>query len=111
MEAAVVSELDEAVERASRKGTDKQFREWVQRQPSCISGRFSEFLESGEGRCIAAHIRRAKDSGTGYKAEYACVPLTHDEHLLQHQKGESVFGGKEFFDQQRLRYLKLWIAS
>jgi hypothetical protein len=45
------------VNELSAYGTDKQFREWVQRQPSCISGRHSEWLETGEGRCIAAHIR------------------------------------------------------
>jgi hypothetical protein len=68
--------------------TDKAFREWIRRQPSCISGRFSEWV-NGEGRCVAAHVRRAKNSGTGFKASFCCVPLTQEEHLLQHQKGEA----------------------
>lgn len=101
--------LERLLTRARAKGTDKEFREWVRRQPSCVSGRFSEYLENGEGRCIAAHVRRAGESGIAHKGEYACVPLTHAEHLLQHQKGESALGGKDFFDQQRVRYLMLWI--
>ena len=104
-------DLQELLTRAVAKGTDKQFREWIQRQPSCISGRFSEYLETAEGRCVAAHIRRAGKSGTGYKGEYACVPMTQPEHLLQHHQGESAFGGKDFFDEQRIRYLQLWIDS
>src|SRR5690349_4222939 len=100
----------ELLTRARSKGTDEQFREWVQRQPSCVSGRFSEYVD-GEGRCIAAHVRRAGESGTAFKGEYAAVPLTHDEHLVQHQKGESALGGKEFFDRQRVKYLRCWIES
>ena len=92
-----------------KHGTDKQFREWIQRQPSCISGRFSEYV-NGEGRCVAAHVRRSKDSGTGYKAPYSCVPLTQIEHLRQHQHGEEAFGGKEFFDNQLEKYRRLWVT-
>jgi len=103
--------LHDLLTQARAKGTDKQFREFIQRQPSCISGRFSEYLENGDGRCVAAHVRRAGESGTGFKGEYSCVPMLQSEHLLQHAKGESVFGGKEFFDQQRLHYLMLWIDS
>lgn len=88
-------------------GTDDKFRAWVQRQPSAYSGDFSEFVD-GEGRCIAAHVRRAGESGTSYKAEYACIPLTNAEHQLQHQKGESALGGKEWCDKMRLKYVEQW---
>jgi hypothetical protein len=115
--------IDDLIEKARKKGTDKQFREWVQRQPSCISGQFSEYLEDGTGRCVAAHVRRARDSGTGFKAEFACVPMTHAEHLRQHQHGETAampyFSdsptdsqlAKEWFDAQRVRYLRTWIEA
>lgn len=109
---------------ARAKGTDKQYREYIQHQPSCISGEFSEWV-NGEGRCIAAHVRRAGESGVGCKAEYACVPLTQAEHDLQHQCGERASievtnnychwvtpkEAKAWFDEQRVRYLKMWIAS
>jgi len=29
--------------------TDKAYREWARRQPSCISGRFSEYLKRKRG--------------------------------------------------------------
>ena len=89
-------------------GTDKQYREWIQRQPSAYNGLFGEYV-NGEGRCIAAHVRRAGESGTGYKAPYACVPLTDAEHQLQHREGESAFtGGADWFDKQRAEYVQKW---
>ena len=95
---------------ARKKGTDKQFRHWISHQPSCISGRFSEWVD-GTGRCEAAHVRRAGRSGTGYKAEYSCVPLTRQEHARQHQHGESDLAPKEWWDAQMLKYLRMWISS
>lgn len=100
-------------------GTDDDFREWVQRQPSCLTGKFSEYVD-GEGRCVAAHVRRSGESGTAFKAEYACVPLTDEEHQWQHQHGESDClrryrhpqgdheEGKEWFDKQRNKYVQQW---
>lgn len=69
-------------------GTDAEYHAWVQRQPSCISGEFSEYVD-GEGRCIAAHVRRAGQAGTGYKPPYQQIPLTNEEHRIQHQHGEA----------------------
>lgn len=101
-------------------GTDEQFREWVQKQPSVISGKFSEYV-NGEGRNVAAHIRRANESGTALKADYCCVPMTNAEHNLQHHKGETeallVHGSgtqlspeaaKEWFEQQRVFQVERW---
>jgi len=68
--------------------SDKAFQAWVRRQPSCISGRYSEWV-NGEGRCEFAHVRRAATSGIGYKPQYSGVPLTREEHRLQHEKGEA----------------------
>lgn len=88
-------------------GTDAEYREWVQRQPSAFSGKFSEYV-NGEGRCVAAHVRRAGESGTAYKAEYACIPLTDEEHQRQHQYGESALGGADWFAKARARYVQDW---
>lgn len=88
-------------------GSDKQYREWIQKQPSAYSKEFSEFVD-GEGRCEAAHVRRAIDSGTSYKPTYSCIPLTHDEHLLQHQQGETALNPREWFENQRNKYLLQW---
>jgi hypothetical protein len=100
------------IERARKRGTDKQFREWVQRQPSCLSGRWSEWLDDiGEGRCIAAHHRTAANAGTGCKPEYSCLPLTDAEHRLQHGRGSPELGDRDWWDTQVRRYLERWIAS
>lgn len=87
--------------------SDRKYLEWIRRQPSCVSGQFSEYV-NGEGRCVAAHVRRAANSGVAYKPRYSCVPLTDAEHRLQHQKGESALGTKEFFDAQAAKYRALW---
>jgi hypothetical protein len=69
--------------------TDKAFRAFIQTLPSCLSGKFSEWLEDlGEWRSVAAHVRRAGFSGVAFKAEYSCIPMTQTEHLYQHQFGE-----------------------
>ena len=101
-------------------GTDQEFREWVQLQKSVISGN-QDHTDSGP-RCEAAHVRRAGESGTGYKADYACVPLTHEEHLLQHSKGEvavllqyrkgikkiEVDEAKDWFNKARIECVQDW---
>lgn len=68
--------------------TDADYRLWIQKQPSCLTNTFSEYLEDGTGRSIACHVRRARDSGVGYKPPYSYVPMTHEQHLHQHQHGE-----------------------
>ena len=72
----------------------------MQTQPSCISGTFGEYLESGEGRSVAAHVRRASMAGTAFKPLFSAVPISQAEHLLQHQHGEEYFHPKEWWDEQ-----------
>lgn len=117
--------LPDLLDLARAKGTDKQYREWIQKQPSCISGAFSEWIEQlGEARNPACHVRRAATFGTAFKADYSCVPMTHKEHADQSNKGEAYCLGvhsacypwtneraKEFFDEQRVKYLAMWIFS
>lgn len=87
--------------------TDKEFREWIQRQPSCISGKYSEWLgDIGEWRNPACHVRRASTFGTGFKADYSCVAMTHTEHDIQTRNGELACLLKFSTDQQLLALLK-----
>lgn len=92
-------------------GSPGDYHEWVKRQPSAYSGKFNEYV-NGEGRCIAAHVRRVADgAGTALKNDYAEIPLTHDEHAnLQHQHGESAIGGKAWCDKQRARHVVQWAS-
>lgn len=102
--------------------SDEAYRAWIQREPSCLSGKFSEYVD-GEGRNLACHVRRAATSGTGYKGEFSCVPMTNAEHQWQHQKGEFSclakflpgFNGtpqdaKKWFDYQVNIHLQKWKA-
>jgi hypothetical protein len=98
------------VERARKCGTDEEFLAWVRLQPSCISGQFSEYLH-GEGRCVAAHIRRSATSGIGYKPPYCAVPLTDAEHKITHQKGETALRPKHWWSEQAVKHLQKWIIS
>jgi len=89
-------------------GTDKQYRQWIQQQPSAVSGDYSEWI-NGEGRSIAAHVRRAGEAGTGFKPTYACIPLTDNEHQIQHRRGESAIDID--WDKARINYLVDWCKS
>jgi hypothetical protein len=120
-----MTDLETLLQKARKKGSDKKFREWVSHQPSCIDGSWSEVLESGEGRCIACHVRRAGEAGTAFKPEYSAVPMTFDQHNEQSWHGESsclnrfipkpgLWGNidaKAWFDQKRIEYLTLWLES
>lgn len=89
-------------------GSDEQFLAWIRLQPSAHSDEFSEHV-NGEGRCEAAHVSRiANGRGVGHKPEYSAIPLTHAEHALTHAKGESALRPREWFDEQRIKYLERW---
>jgi len=107
----MVSGYEHLLDRARAKGSDKEFLDFIRRQPSAYSGRFSEYLEDGTGRCVAAHVRRASNSGTGMKPKYSAIPLCDDEHRLTHQRGEQALMPTGWFDEQAKRYLLLWIES
>lgn len=69
-------------------GSDAEFHAWVQNQMCIVCGG-QDFIEgTGEFMCEAAHVRRAGESGTAYKADYAQVPMCHAHHGIQHQNGE-----------------------
>lgn len=72
-------------------GTDEEFRKWIQMQKSCVSGQQDYIgMDTGEMRCEASHVERVHAGhGKAIKAPYCCVPLTHEEHQLRHQKGET----------------------
>lgn len=111
------------VEFASAVGTDAEYHAWIQRQKSCVSHQYSEYVD-GEGRCIAAHVRRASDAGTAFKPEFHQVPLTDSEHQLQHASGENEvlrragildaradagIAGKDWFYEKAFSYRHRWV--
>ena len=84
-------------------GTDKSYQDFVRTQTSCVSGQSPvEF----------AHVRRIQNgAGTGIKPDYSGVPLTHEEHMKQHNEGESAIGGREFLDKELVKHRQAWIKS
>jgi hypothetical protein len=96
------------LEKARLKGTDEEYLDWLRKNPSALLGVYSEVVD-GEGYCEAAHVRRASDSGTAYKPEYSAIPLTHEEHAMQHQKGESVFCPPKWYENKATEYLVKWV--
>lgn len=104
-------------------GTDAEYREWIQTQTSCLDHDADWDPDIGASVCEAAHVRRSGEFGTGYKGEYACVPLTHAQHQMLHSKEgelgviqkyrphediESVESAKAWFDKERVWYVQSW---
>jgi hypothetical protein len=82
-------------------GSDADFRDWVERQPSVLTERFNEHV-NGVGRCIAHHVLSAeaapaRDGEHPNKPAYRCVPLTDEEHRFFHQHG-ALAALREFVD-------------
>jgi len=107
----------------AKRRVDQDYLDWLSFQPSCINGAFSEYDGQGRGRCVACHVRRSANAGTGYKPLFRAVPLTKAQHDYQHQFGEKAlleqqFGnfhtialGKEWFDNQAAIHLQRWKES
>ena len=93
------------------------FEQWLRQQPSCLSRQFSEFVD-GQGRCEFAHVRRVKrGAGVGIKPPDFGVPLTHEEHAMQHNKGEAYTlaahgiitdNATQWFETQAQEYYEKW---
>jgi hypothetical protein len=56
-------------------------------------------------------VRRAGESGTAYKAEFCCIPLTHIQHDYQHRYGELACVAKFCRDPEVVSKLKVLSAA
>jgi len=104
-------------------GKPGKYLDWVQIQVCVICGKQDWPPDVIGGRCQAAHVRRAGESGTGYKADYAVIPLCGKHHQMQHEKGElaalrdvtpygeqciDVDSAKEWFNKRRIAHVEQW---
>lgn len=111
------------MDKRTLKKLDEKYRAWLRTLPSCVSSK---------SPCIAAHVRRARNSGTGMKPLFSAVPLTDEEHRYQHDHGElacylrfrtpglimydvsritelnDVLYAKQWFDAQAAYHLEWW---
>lgn len=72
-------------------GSEDEFEFWIRTHDggSAIDGNHDWDDQLGEKVCDPAHVRRtAEGSGTSEKPPYYAIPLTHEQHLFQHQHGE-----------------------
>ena len=42
------------------------------------------------------------------KPTYSAIPLTHDEHQLQHNEGYSILGDEEWWQKMKILYVSTW---
>jgi len=99
------------LQKAAKKGLDTDYLAWLRTMPSAILGLYGAW-QDGEGRNEPAHVRRVSHgSGIAEKPPYSAIPLTHDEHAMQHQKGEEIFAPREWYEEQACRYLAMWINN
>lgn len=86
-------------------GRDAQFLVWL-RQQKCA---YCHTENDPNNPIEAAHVRRVSEgAGVSIKPEYCAIPLCHVHHALQHTKGESALGGKEWMDKKRIEYVTRW---
>jgi len=93
-------------------GTTAEYEAWARTQPCAYCKSNGEHNpQTGEFRCEFAHVRRiAQGAGTNIKPDGYGIPLCHDCHAQQHQKGESSFGkAKDWFDSQVVRHRSGWV--
>lgn len=91
-------------------GSDEDYLDWLKNQKSALSNEYSWIDEqTGEGHCVPAHYRRVeRGSGTGIKPAYSAIPLTHDEHQLQHNKGHDAIGTELWWEKKCIEHVAKW---
>lgn len=84
-------------------GSDKEYQAWCRKQPSAYSGRKTDI--------VYAHYRTSDNSGTGIKPPFSGIPLTWEEHTIQHQVGQYNFMPKWQWEIEVEAHLKAWVNS
>ncbi len=91
-------------------GTDEEYCAWVQEQECAYCGRKPDWEMDTYVKNECAHVRRvANGAGEAIKPPFSAIPLCHKDHGIQHQHGEGHFGGKEWFDRERMKHLADWL--
>lgn len=88
-------------------GTDKEYLDWVRQQPCCIVDKGAGIHE---GSIVPMHVRRIEHgAGERLKPPYSAIPGCTRHHNMQSDHGESVVGGRQYYDTQRVKHLRLWV--
>ena len=99
------------IEKATAKGTDREFQDYVRKFPSVLTNDFKEWV-NGEGYSIFAHQRSVEDgAGMALKPPYSGVPLTFAQHQNTHQYGQSFYNPPEWWQKKKVEMLAKWINN
>lgn len=105
----MISKIESLTKRAEGKAAESVYLSWLRRWPSALSGIYSHY-DNGVGYCEAAHVRMVEfGAGTGIKPEYFAIPLTHEEHRIQHEKGYSELAPVDWWQDKAIEYLTMWL--
>ena len=85
-------------------GGDVSYQRWCHKQKCWACSR----PPGGAVPIEYAHVRRARNSGTGYKPKFSGLPLCKACHRAQHNQGESVLGDKDLIDKAVIEHLERW---
>jgi len=92
-------------------GGDEAFLAWLRTQPCAMRARWQGNDQHG-GQVVAAHVRRiGAGAGMGIKPKYSAIALCDACHQIQHTRGESALGGKEYLTKAADTALGDWAWS
>ncbi len=100
------------VERAKAKAPERVYLDWLIIQPSALDGALGNWnMDLGRWENEPAHFRTAQNSGVGAKPPYQAIPLTSEQHKLQHSIGTFDFRPREWWEENVSKYLQRWLDS
>jgi len=105
-------ELESLVDQAKAVGSERDYLDWLRTQPSALDGSYGHWnMDFGRWENEPAHYRTARNSGTGTKPAFQAIPLTTEQHRLQHRIGQFNFMPREWWEEQVERYLRRYVAG
>lgn len=104
-----MKDIETLIAEARETAPERRYLDWLRTQPSALSGHFS--WNDGAPFCEPAHWRTARYAGIATKPEYLAIPLTHDEHALQHRKGQNLIGSRDWWEEQCRTHLQRWLTA
>lgn len=69
-------------------GSEDSYERWLRQQKCAVTGRTHKDPDTGIEKCEVAHVRSVNwGAGIAKKPAYFAIPLHHDQHEMQHNKG------------------------
>ena len=91
----------------ARYGSDEDYKAWCRTRPSAYNPRNTP----SNSKIEYCHYRTASNSGIAIKPPYSGIPMTMQEHQIQHRVGTFSFMERERWEYLVLEHLKAWARS